>query len=127
MLLTQKFIFMSLTFLYNYIFKKICVKKRNLIGISLLLLQIGQNIICIIFKNQKYIKIRKTEKFKISSKLRKTKNKKCTLSTNIFFSLNNYFNLFSYITWLAFWYFIIFVKNRIFFKYILKICLHYYI
>lgn len=50
MLLTQKFIFMSLTFLYNYIFIKICVKKRNLIGISLLLLQIGQNIICIIFK-----------------------------------------------------------------------------
>lgn len=71
MLLTHKLIFMSLTFLYNYILYKDLRKIRNLIGISLLLLLIGQNIICIIFKNQKYLKIRKTEKFKIFSKLRK--------------------------------------------------------
>lgn len=71
MLLTHKLIFMSLTFLYNYILYKDLRKIKNLIGISLLLLLIGQNIICIIFKNQKYLKIRKTEKFKISSKLRK--------------------------------------------------------
>lgn len=63
---------------------------------SLLLLLIGQNIICIIFKNQKYIKIRKTEKFKISSKLRKKiRNARQALT---FVSLNNHFNLFSYIT-----------------------------
>lgn len=68
MFLTHKLVFMSLTFLYNYILHKDLRKKKHNWN-SLLL--IDQKIICILFKNQKYLKIRKIEKFEISSKLKK--------------------------------------------------------
>lgn len=70
MFLTYKLVFMSLTFLYNYILYKDLRKKKKKHNWNSLLL-IDENIICILFKNQKYLKIRKIETFKISSKLKK--------------------------------------------------------